>query len=333
MKWKVATRSTNNQGDEQMFVMQHMATSMIGGVLDNNVWYVDSKASTHMTSHGEWFKDTKDLKTLGFMETSDDTTHPITQIGKVPLSMQDGQTKYLENVFHVPTITKNLVSIGQMVEQGLHVTFNPNGCFVEDINNQGKLIAKGKRNRQMFTLDVNMPKVNYMLFIHEKGAGDIGIWHKRVGHVNLQRFKLMEKQNLVGGFPKFGIEKVMSEVCEACQLGKQARHPFPVQTTCVSSKPLEMIHSDVWTTKTESIGGCKYYVSFIDDHTKVWVYFMKHKDEVFQHILNFKAMVEKGVSIKCLRFDGRGKYFSKEFSEYLKEHGIQRKYSCSYSPQ
>jgi len=42
---------------------------------------------------------------------------------------------------------------------------------------------------------------------------------------------------------------------------------------------------------------------------------------------------EKGVSIKCLRFDGGGEYFSNEFSEYLKEHRIQRKYSCSYSPQ
>ncbi len=62
---------------------------------------------------------------------------------------------------------------------------------------------------------------------------------------------------------------------------------------------------------------------------------MKHKGEVFQHFLNFKAMVEKekGVSIKCLRSDGGGEYFSNEFSEYLKEHGIQRKYSCSYSPQ
>jgi transposase InsO family protein len=96
-----------------------------------------------------------------------------------------------------------------------------------------------------------------------------------------------------------------------------------------------MIHSDVWTTKTDSIKGCKYYVNFIDDHTrKVWVYFMKHKGEVFQHFLNFKTMVEKekGVSIKCLRSNGGGKYFSNEFSEYLKEHGIQWKYSCSYSP-
>jgi transposase InsO family protein len=97
-----------------------------------------------------------------------------------------------------------------------------------------------------------------------------------------------------------------------------------------------MIHSNVWTTKTESIVGCKYYMNFIDDHTrKVWVYFMKHKGEVFQHFLNFKTMVEKekGVSIKWLRSDGGGKYFSNEFSEYLKEQRIQRKYSCSYSPQ
>jgi hypothetical protein len=44
-------------------------------------------------------------------------------------------------------------------------------------------------------------------------------------------------------------------------------------------------------------------------------------------------MVEKGkgVNIKCLEFDGKGEYFSNEFNEYLKEHGIQRKYSCGYS--
>jgi hypothetical protein len=41
---------------------------------------------------------------------------------------------------------------------------------------------------------------------------------------------------------------------------------------------------------------------------------------------------EKDVSIKCLRSDGGEEYFSNEFNEYSKEHGIQKKYSCSYSP-
>jgi len=50
--------------------------------------------------------------------------------------------------------------------------------------NQGKLIAKGERNGRMFTLDVTMPEVNSMLFTHGKGIGNIGIWHKQVGHDN-----------------------------------------------------------------------------------------------------------------------------------------------------
>ena len=58
---------------------------------------------------------------------------------------------------------------------------------------------------------------------------------------------------------------------------------------------LELVHSDVWgPAKTASMGGCKFYVTFIDDHTcKVWVYFMKEKSEVFTHFQNFKAMDEK----------------------------------------
>jgi hypothetical protein len=84
-----------------------MVNSMIGGVSDDNVWYVDSRASNHMTSDGEWFRDTKDLKTPSFVESGDDIAHPITQIGKVPLSMQNGQTKYLKDVLHVLTKTKN----------------------------------------------------------------------------------------------------------------------------------------------------------------------------------------------------------------------------------
>ncbi len=80
---------------------------------------MDSGVSNHMTSYGEWFRNTRDLKTPRFVEIGDYTTRPITQIGKVPLSMQVGQTRYLKDVLYVLTITKKLVSVGQMVEQCL----------------------------------------------------------------------------------------------------------------------------------------------------------------------------------------------------------------------
>jgi hypothetical protein len=45
------------------------------------------------------------------VEIGDETTHLITQINKLPLSMQDGQTKYLKDVLYVLTITKKLILV------------------------------------------------------------------------------------------------------------------------------------------------------------------------------------------------------------------------------
>ena len=180
----------------------------------------------------------------------------------------------------------------------------------------------------MFTLDADIPEVQAAMFAHRRGViADIEIWHKRIGHVNIQRLKSMQTESIVAGLPKFRVNG-MQKVCEACQMGKQARYAFP-RNAEVSNRALEVIHSDVWTTKAASLGGCHYYVSFIDDHTrKVWVY-------LFSHFKGFKAMVEKekGMQIKVLRSDGGGEYFSEEFSDYLKEQGIQRKYSCRSTPQ
>lgn len=78
----------------------------------NDICYVDLGASNHMTSHGEWFKEMQNLERPGYVETGDDIAHPIAHIGKVPLSMQHGQMKYLGDVLHDLNITKNLVSMG-----------------------------------------------------------------------------------------------------------------------------------------------------------------------------------------------------------------------------
>ncbi len=43
---------------------------------------MDSETLNHMSNHGEWFKDTRDLKTSRFVEIGDDIRHPITQLTK-----------------------------------------------------------------------------------------------------------------------------------------------------------------------------------------------------------------------------------------------------------
>ena len=71
----------------------------------NTLWYVDLGA---LNNHGKLFKGMKQLAKLGYVETGDDTTHPIAHVGDVPLSMQDGKVKCLTHVLHVPKITKRI---------------------------------------------------------------------------------------------------------------------------------------------------------------------------------------------------------------------------------
>ena len=134
----------------------------------------------------------------------------------------------------------------------------------------------------------------------------------------------MQSKETVTGLPKFKIDG-MHKVCETCQLGKKARGSFPHDKN-VSRNVLDIVHSDLWgPAKTTSMGGCKYYVTFIDDHTrKVWVYFMKEKSEVFVYFQNFRVLVEKSTNmqVKCIRSNGGGEYFSNEFYDYLQKHGI-----------
>ena len=129
--------STSNDASdsrsERMFVMQHVMNTMTAeNSTQDDVWYVDLGASNHMTSRGEWFRDMRKPDVSGYVQTGHDTAQPIAHVGDVSLNTKDGKSKYLADVLHVPNITKNLVSIGQMVEHGLQVRFNPNSCYVED---------------------------------------------------------------------------------------------------------------------------------------------------------------------------------------------------------
>ena len=84
-----------------------------------------------------------------------------------------------------------------------------------------------KKGWQNVTLDVDVPEVKVAMFAQGTGVvADIEIWHKRIGHVNVQRLKSMQNQNIVTGIPKFKVDG-MQGVCAACQLGKQSKAAFP----------------------------------------------------------------------------------------------------------
>ena len=76
---------------------------------------------------------------MGVIETGDDTPHPIEHIGDIPLT-HVGQKGIMRNFLHVLTITKNLVFVRQIVDQGMQVRFTHHDCFIED---EGRTIVRG----------------------------------------------------------------------------------------------------------------------------------------------------------------------------------------------
>ena len=90
-----------------------------------------------------------------------------------------------------------------------------------------------------------------------------------------------------------------------------------------------MVYSNVCgPIEVESLGSRKYFLTFIDDASrKLWVYFLKTKDEVFQHFLEFHAMVERetGKKLKCLRINNGGEYTFNAFEAYCASKDIRHK--------
>ena len=99
-------------------------------------------------------------------------------------------TNCLSEVLHVPTITKNLIFVGQIVEKGYQVRFTSKGCYVEDPRKQFKIIAKGTKQDRLFTMEVKMHDSQVMFVSHDnKSIAQLDLWHKRLGHVNVQKLK------------------------------------------------------------------------------------------------------------------------------------------------
>ena len=71
----------------------------------------------------------------------------------------------------------------------------------------------------MFILDSHEMK-SAMFAKSTKADSDIELWHKQIGHINLNKLKAMKSKGVVIGLLTFK-EKEIEGVCEACLLAGQ----------------------------------------------------------------------------------------------------------------
>ena len=100
--------------------------------------------------------------------------------------------------------------------------------------------------------------------------------------------------NIALGHPSFNVLKIIfpslfknvsieSLHCDICEFAKHKRSSYPRSNTR-TFVPFELIHSDIWgPSNISNISGFRWFVSFIDDCTRVtWIYLLKQKsDELY----------------------------------------------------
>ena len=97
----------------------------------------------------------------------------------------------------------------------------------------------------------------------------------------MQHFNRIASKELVIDLPKLKFEK--DKVCEACQKGKQTKTSFKQMQFVSTTRPLEMLHMDLFgPSRTMSIGGNYYGLVVVDDFSRyTWTLILVTKDEAF----------------------------------------------------
>eukprot|EP00253_Pinus_taeda_P004632 PITA_04632 len=121
------------------------------------------------------------------------------------------------------------------------------------------------------------------------------------------------------------------------EFGKHPQEKLDKGHAWRASSPLEVVHSDLMGPfPVLSMSKARYVLSFIDDYTRfTWVYFLKLKSEVFQHLKIFKAHAENqsGKCIKILCTDNGTEYVNKDIENICDEAGIQLQHTVPYTRQ
>jgi len=168
---------------------------------------------------------TLDETVQGTVRFGDGSTVEIQGLGAVALAGRNNDHRVLTEVYYIPSLKCNIVSLGQLEEGGCRVEIDHGVMTVferrqKDAERLGVLIRAERRNR-LYVMKVNLMAPVCLL---TKMGEEAWLWHARYGHLNFRSLHDLGAQQMVEGMP---LIQRAEQVCDGCALGKQHRTPFP----------------------------------------------------------------------------------------------------------
>ncbi|KAH7856163.1 hypothetical protein Vadar_033466 [Vaccinium darrowii] len=120
-------------------------------------WIIDSGCSHHLTSDDSLFSSLQEYKGQDAIVTADNSIHPVKNEGTVKVNASNVGCVTLNSVYHVPGMTKNLVSVSQISNSGKYVLFGTDDIKVlSNIRNmEADILLEGKRVKSLYVLSAS----------------------------------------------------------------------------------------------------------------------------------------------------------------------------------
>ncbi|CAG4974137.1 unnamed protein product [Colias eurytheme] len=286
-------------------------------------WLLDSGCTDHIINTDEYFNSCEILNKPVKVKIGDGTILEATKIGNIKTYFLVYGQKIevtIKNVFYVKEMKANLLSYSKITDKN---SISSKGRLSKIYNNYGKVIAIAFKEERLYKMksymyeeisEANMSKKD--MTVKEK-------LHRTMGHINFKSLELMCKNESLDGLPK-EIENEYLK-CAICIENKMHNLPFH-NNRRKAEEILDIVHTDLnGPHQTTGYNGEKYFLSFIDDYSKlVKVYCIRSKYEVFDYLVQYVNEVQNltGKMIKELRCDNGKEYMNARVFQFAKEKGI-----------
>ena len=190
----------------------------------NNIWFLDCACTNHMAHDRRLFQSIE-ISNINEVSMGHEKTAKIEGIGTIEIQTRTGQDKVLKNVYYIPKLTHNLLSLGQLMEWGYKFNFDGKKCIIRHKKRNMPPIFVLMVGRRMF------PVIILDLFEFSMMSNRIDesmIWHQRYAHFHFNVMMLLYMKNMVEVLPSISYE---NQVCEGCIFGKEHSVPFPLGPT------------------------------------------------------------------------------------------------------
>ena len=159
-----------------------------------HTWLLDSACCNHMTSSLN-IVSSHPTTSLPTIYTANGSPMQVSHLGTISTPKLS-----VSNVYQIPQLTHNLLSVGQLTELSFCITFSFTGVVVQD-SQTGQIVGTARKVERLFELiSLHLPSshLSAPTVSVTSSSSSLALWHSRLGHASISRVKQLVSRGLLG---------------------------------------------------------------------------------------------------------------------------------------